>query len=223
MTDSFEQAFLAAVHDLNHGRLNDDPDVYLSTVPVARHDEFTRRLSALMAARGPAAGDEQPSESFQAALAAVAAVKASGGSAGILPGALRHLRKVRGLERDEIVDALAAEHGIGPSGRDALLRYYHQLETGSLLGPKLSHRLLRSLARIFDADPEDFIAAVRPVISGTNGSAGRGRLGVAPAMGRSSGADEPASAAAGGPRGRTIGPDPDVERVEHLFCGGPAA
>ncbi len=224
MSDAFEQAFLAAVDDLNHGRLDDDPDVYLRTVPVARHAEFTRRLSALMAARGPSAGDESHTESFQAAMAAVAAVKASAGPAGILPGALRQLRKARGIERDTIIDQLADEYEIGAGGRDALRRYYHQLETGSLLGPKLSHRLLRSLARIFEADVEDFIAAARPVTGG--GTGGRPRLGLAPAMGRSSGSDEPtagASGAAGSQRGRTIGPDPDVERVEQLFCGGPAA
>lgn len=227
MSDAFEQAFLAAVDDLNHGRLH-DPDIYLRTVPAARNDEFTRRLSALMAARGPAAGDEQHSESYEAALAAVAAVKAAGGPAGILPGALRQLRKARGIERDAVIDQLADEYTIGAAGHDALRRYYHQLETGSLLGPKLSHRLLRSLARIFDADAEDFIAAVRPAIgsAGATGGAGRTRLGLAPAMGRSSGSDEPARGPAetgGGARGRTIGPDPDIERVEQLFCGGPAA
>ena len=227
MSDAFEHAFLAAVDDLNHGRLHNDPDMYLRTVPAARHDEFTHRLSALMAARGPAADDEGHTESYAAAMAAVAAVKASGGSAGILPGALRQLRKARGIERDAIIDRLADEYEVGATGRDALRRYYHQLETGSLLGPKLSHRLLRSLARIFEADAEDFIAAVRPMISGavSGGASPRPRLGLAPAMGRSANSDEPAgdARASGAPRGRTVGPDPDVERVEQLFCGGPAA
>lgn len=225
MSDAFEQAFLAAVDDLNHGRLHDDPDVYLRTVPAARHNEFTRRLSALMAARGPAASDEGHTESHAAAMAAVAAVKAADGSAGILPGALKQLRKARGIERDTIIDRLADEYEVGATGREALRRYYHQLETGSLIGPKLSHRLLRSLARIFEADSEDFIASVRPTISGavSGGAGGRPRLGLAPAMGRSANSDEPAGSASGAARGRTVGPDPDVERVEQLFCGGPAA
>ena len=53
----FERAFMAAVDDLNAGRLNDDPGHYLAMVPTARHEEFTRRFSALMAARGPEPGD----------------------------------------------------------------------------------------------------------------------------------------------------------------------
>jgi transcriptional regulator with XRE-family HTH domain len=213
--DAFDQAFVAAIDDLNAGRLRDDPEHYLRTVPAARHAEFTRRLTALMAARGPADHDQPSAEAYDAALSAVAA---GAGSAGILPGALRRLRKARGIERDTVIDALAAEYDVGPTGRDALRRHYHQLESGALAGPNIAHRLLRSLARLLDSDGEDFIAAARAVVRE------RPPLGSAPAMGRSAGDSEqrrPAAPAAGP---RRIGPpDPDVELVERLFTGGPEA
>jgi hypothetical protein len=215
MMDAFDQAFLAAVDDLNAGRLHDDPDHYLRAVPAARHAEFTRRLTALMVARGPAGDDEISPAAYDAALAAVVAAS-GGGAAGILPGALRRLRKARGVERDVLLDALAAEYDVGPSGRDALRRYYHQLESGALSGPTIAHRLLRSLARQLDADGEDFIAAASAVVRGS--APGR----PAAAMGRSAGdrVQPPAQARSEGLMGR---PDPDVELVERLFTGGPDA
>lgn len=224
MSDTFEQAFMAAVDDLNAGRLSDDPGFYLRTVPAARHEEFTRRLSALMAARGPSGHDAVAGEAYDAALAAVAAVRATAGSSGILPGALRQLRKVRGIERETIIDALAEEYAVGPTGRDALRRYYHQLETGQLLGSRLSHRLLRSIARKLDADGEDFIAAARTAASRVAG-AGGGGLRAVPAMGRGAGESPaaPPRGAGGSDAGRVVGRDPDVELVEQLFCGGPDA
>jgi hypothetical protein len=175
MIDAFDHAFLAAIDDLNAGRLHDDPAHYLRMVPAARHDEFTRRLTALMAARGPADHDEITAEAYDAALSAVArAISPGAGPAGILPGALRRLRKARGIERDVLIDALAAEYELGPTGRDALRRSYHQLESGALAGPSIAHRLLRSLARHLDADGEDFIAAARGRIT-TDRRARRGR------------------------------------------------
>jgi hypothetical protein len=220
MIDAFDHAFLAAIDDLNAGRLHDDPAHYLRMVPAARHDEFTRRLTALMAARGPAGHDEITAEAYDAALSAVATAFSPGaGSAGILPGALRRLRKARGIERDVLIDALAAEYELGPTGRDALRRSYHQLESGALAGPSIAHRLLRSLARHLDADGEDFIAAARAVVGGS------ARLRPAPAMGRSAGGSqqqrrEPPPVA--GSR-RIDRPDADVELVERLFTGGPDA
>ena len=220
MSDTFEQAFMAAVDDLNAGRLVDDPRHYLATVPAARHEEFTRRLSALMAARGPSAHDAASGESYDVALAAVAAVKASAGRAGILPSALSQLRKARGIERETLVDELAAEYELGRAGREALRRYYHRLESGQLVGPKLSHRLLRSIAKKLDASGEDFICAARATVRKATGPS----LRAVPAMGRSSGSDEPAAESAIAGQGSTVPwREPDVELVEQLFCGGPDA
>jgi transcriptional regulator with XRE-family HTH domain len=217
MSDAFELAFMAAIDDLNAGRLADDPGHYLATVPTARHEEFTRRLSALMAARGPSAHDAVSREAYDAALAAVATVKASAGQAGILPGALSQLRKARGIERETLVEQLAVEYELGSAGREALRRYYHRLESGQLVGSKLSHRLLRSIAAKLDASSEDFISAARATVRASTGPSMR----AVPAMGRSSGLEEPATSAGAG-RGRTVpGREPDVELVEQLFCGGP--
>lgn len=212
--DAFDAAFLAAVDDLNAGRLHDDPGHYLRMVPAARHEEFTRRLAALMAARGPAAGEKITAEDYDAALAAVAGA----GAGGILPGALRRLRKARGVERDALIDALAAEYELGPAGRDALRRRYHQLESGALAGPNVAHRLLRSLARHLGADGEDFVEAARAAVGGLS------RARPAPSMGRSAGGSEPRRGATPAARSRPAGgPEPDVELVERLFTGGPYA
>lgn len=218
MSDAFDQAFMAALDDMNAGRLHDDPGHYLRTVPAARHEEFTRRLSALMAARGPGVHDRVSSEAYEAALSAVAAVTASAGPAGILPGALRQLRKARGIEREAIVDDLAAEYDIGGRGRDTLRRFYHQLESGQLVGPKISHRLLRSIAAKLDADGDDFISAARASVR----QAASPRLNAIPAMGR--GAGESAGGQTAAQRDERVARrDPDVELVERLFCGGPDA
>jgi hypothetical protein len=191
MTSAFDQAFLAAIDDLNAGC-----------------------LTALMIARGPAGHDDVSAEAYDAALSAVAAST----SAGILPDALRELRKLRGVERDALIDALAAEYGLGRAGRDALRRSYHELESGTLAGPRIARRLLRSLARHLDADADDFIAAARAVVR--RGPA----LQAAPVMGRSAGGSgqRPARAPAAGTR-RAGRPHPDVELVERLFTGGPDA
>jgi hypothetical protein len=221
MSDAFEEAFMVAVDDLNAGRLHENPNHYLRTVPALRHDEFTRRLTALMAARGPGSNDDITSEAYDAALSAVSAVNASAGSTGILPGALCQLRKIRGIERNTVIDALAAEYQVGPAGRDVLRRYYHQLESGALIGPNIAHRLLRSLAKLFDSDAEDFIAAVRP---SKRSNAARPTLTLAPSLGRSAGEAETWHAPDQAAEGRHfVGPDPDVELVERLFTGGPDA
>jgi hypothetical protein len=223
MIDAFDQAFLAAIDDLNAGRLHGDPEHYLRTVPDGRHAEFTQRLTALMAARGPADHDEITAEAYDAALSAVTAVTSGSGSAGLLPDALRRLRKLRGVERDTLIDALAAEYDIGPNGRGALGRRYHELESGALVGPGIAHRLLRSLAGHLDADGEDFIAAARTAARGP--ARRRSPLGAAPAMARGAGDREQrrGAKAAAGPRPASRRPDPDVELVERLFTGGPDA
>jgi hypothetical protein len=222
MIDTFDQAFLAAIDDLNAGRLHGDPEHYLRTVPAARHAEFTRRLTALMTARGPADHDEITAEAYDAALSAVTAVTSGSESAGLLPDALRRLRKLRGVERDTLIDALAAEYDIGPAGRDALRRHYHELESGTLAGPGNAHRLLRSLARHLDADGEDFIAAARAVARGA--ARPRSPLRTTPAMARGAGDREQRRGAKTVAAPRTVSrPDPDVELVERLFTGGPDA
>jgi hypothetical protein len=214
MTNAFDQALLAAIDDLNAGCLHDDPAHYLRAVPAARHAEFGRRLTALMVAAGPAGHDEAGTDAYDAALSAVAA----GTSAGLLPDALRELRKLRGVERDALIDALAAEYGLGRAGRDALRRSYHELESGALAGPGVAHRLLRSLARLLDADGDDFIAAARAVVR--RGPA----LRTAPVMGRSAGDARPPQAPATVAGSRRVGRShPDVELVERLFSGGPDA
>jgi hypothetical protein len=217
--DAFDQAFLAAVDDLNAGRLHDDPRHYLRAVPAARHGEFTRRLSALMAARGPAGHDEITSADYDAVLSAVATIEPGAAAAGILPGALRRLRKARGVERDTLIDALAAEYELGPTGREALRRHYHQLESGALIGPNIAHRLLRSLARQLDADGDDFIEAARAAVGGPLRSLQR----PAPAMGRSAGSEQRRDATPAARQRPAGGPDPDIELVERLFTGGPYA
>jgi hypothetical protein len=216
VSDAFEQAFLAAVDDMNAGQLN-APEHYLRAVPIARHAEFTRRLSALMATRGPC-GAEPTSEAFEAALGAVAAVRASAGQAGILPGALKQMRKARGIRPRDVVDALAAQYELGPGGREALREYYHQLESGELVGPNIAHRLLRSLADFFQAEFDDLRVAVRPSAN----AGGHARLRLAPAMGRGAGDDAGTAAVRPGDP-RAVGPDPEVELVRRLFTGGPDA
>jgi hypothetical protein len=222
MSDAFDHAFLAAIDDLNAGRLRDDPGHYLRSVPAARHAEFTRRLTALLVARGPADRDEVTADDYEAAVSAVAAVTSGSDSAGILADALRRLRKARAVERDVLIDALAAEYGVGPAGRDVLRRRYHELESGTLSGPTVAHRLLRSLARHLGADGEDFIAAAAAVARGSVAS--RSPLSTAPVMGRSAGRAPQRGVPARPARSRPIDrPDPDVELVERLFTGGPDA
>ena len=117
----------------------------------------------------------------------------------------------RGIEREQVVDALAADFGItGAAGRKALERNYHQLETGKLLGSKLKRSLMESLARIFQIDVRDLLAGARPTSDA--------QLPVAvPGMGRGGGhATSTRSALA-----EELLPDPEVERVERLFHGGP--
>jgi hypothetical protein len=213
----FEQAFARALDDLRHDRLA-DPDAYLSMVPAARHEEFVDALTAAMADRPPAAARVAAEEAQARALAAVAAVRADGGGpAGILPGALVALRRARGIERDDVLDHLAAEFELGERARPELKRFYHRLESGTLLGSNVSHRLLASLARRFGARVEDFVAAIQPT--------GPARGGAAPMMARGAGAGPGAARGGAAPAAapqRAL-PDPDAERVQRLFTGGPDA
>jgi hypothetical protein len=215
VSSALEQVFWRAVDDLNAGRV-EPVERYLELVAADQRDELAEMLASVLVTRGPAVGAvDTASEGYARALAAIDEVAASSGATGLLPGALRTMRHARGIERDAVVGALADEHGIaGADGRKALERYYHRLESGQLLGSRIARRLLVSLARIFDAEPEDFIAGARPAES----AAGPWRPAV-PAMGRGGG--EPARA-----RGRQpdlVGRDPEVDLVERLFTGGPDA
>lgn len=214
MSDGFEQAFTIALDDLNNDRL-EAPEEYLNMVPRARHDEFVAQLTAAMAERGPVEGvDELTAEAHQRALDALTQVRRNSGPCGILPGALIALRRARGIDRDAVLDHLAGEFSIGTSGRPALRRYYHRLETGALLGSKVSHRLLRSIATVLGARGDDFVAAAQP-------TGKQPRPIAVPAMGRGAGGSR-------GPRtvfdrsgaDREVAPDPNIELVERLFCGG---
>jgi hypothetical protein len=208
--EAFERAFWQAVDDLKEGEVKPIEN-YLRLVPRDQRDELGRMLADLLLARGPAPTAEGgESSGYKRAVAVVDEVLGSRGTAGILPGTLKAMRNARGIEPDAVVEALAADFGVeGEGGRRALARDYHRLETGNLLGSKLSRRLLASLAAVFGVDAADVTAAVRPAAKGP-------ALRSAPAMGRSGGAAAPS------PSHPPSGPaDPEVELVERLFHGGP--
>ncbi|HUY58506.1 MAG TPA: hypothetical protein VMV16_02235 [Solirubrobacteraceae bacterium] len=217
MTDhneAFDQAFWQAVDDMHAGAVK-PIESYLRLVPRHERDELGRMLADVLLARGAApTPSAQENEAYTRALAVIDDVLGSAGPAGMLPNALKTMRGARGIEPDEIVEKLAADFDItGTAGRKALERNYHRLETGTLLGTKLATRLLESLAQIFDIDVRDLVAGAQPT-----GKAPR--LTVAPAMGRGSGATGPSGR---GERAPDLLPDPEVERVERLFHGGPDA
>jgi hypothetical protein len=210
--EAFERAFWQALNDLKEG--TEKPiESYLRLVPREQRDELGRMLADLLLARGPAAPETADSEGYRRAVAVVDEVLGSRGVAGILPGTLKAMRNARGIEPDVVVERLATDFEVqGDEGRRALARNYHRLETGTLLGPKLSHRLLKSLASVFDVDLADVLAAARPASKGPG-------LKSVPAMGRSDGNRKP-------PQSRPTPakpPDPEVELVERLFHGGPDA
>jgi len=212
--DAFERAFEQALDDLRAGE--EKPiESYLRLVPEEDRPQLSQMLADVFLARGPGAepSGSGESEGYKRALAVVEEVLESRGTAGILPGSLKAMRNARGIEPDAVVAKLSADFEVeGEEGRQALTRNYHRLETGSLLGSKLSRRLLDSLARIFDVDVADVLAAARPAGDGPH-------LRSVPAMGRSGG-DRPT------PSSRSEAerlPDPEVELVERLFHGGPDA
>jgi len=211
--ETFERALEQALDDLRAGE--EKPiESYLRLVPEEDRPQLSQMLADILLARGPGAllSDETGSEGYKRALAVVEEVLGSRGTAGILPGGLKAMRNARGIEPDAVVGKLAADFEVeGEEGRQALARNYHRLETGTLLGSKLSRRLLDSLARIFDIDVADVLAAARPAGDGPS-------LRSVPAMGRSGG-DRPTPPSRSGERL----PDPEVELVERLFHGGPDA
>jgi hypothetical protein len=210
--EAFERAFWQALDDLKEGSEKPIED-YLRLVPREQRDELGRILADVLLARGPTpAPTAAESEGYKRAVAVVDEVLGSRGVAGILPGTLKAMRNARGIEPDAVVERLAADFEVqGEDGRRALARNYHRLETGRLLGSKLSRRLLGSLATVFDVDPAEVLAAARPASQGAS-------LRSAPAMGRSGGARAPSPSRPTAPP-----PDPEVELVERLFHGGPDA
>jgi hypothetical protein len=211
--EAFERVFWQALDDLKEG--SEKPiESYLQLVPRAQRDELGRMLADVLLARGPAPAPSAPeSEGYKRAVAVVDEILGERGAAGILPGTLKAMRNARGIEPDAVVEQLAADFDVqGEDGRRALARNYHRLETGKLLGSKLSRRLLGSLAAVFDVDAAEVAAAAKPAVKGPS-------LRSAPALGRSSSARTPSPSrpAAAGPL------DPELELVERLFNGGPDA
>jgi hypothetical protein len=211
--DAFERAFEQALDDLRAGE--EKPiESYLRLVPEEDRPQLSQMLADVFLARGPGGpSGASESEGYRRALAVVEEVLESRGTAGILPGTLKAMRNARGIEPDAVVAKLAADFEVeGEEGRQALARNYHRLETGALLGSKLSRRLLSSLARVFDIDVADVLAAARPAKDGPS-------LRSVPAMGRSADARTAPSSRSEAERL----PDPEVELVERLFHGGPDA
>ncbi len=212
--EAFDRAFWQAVGDMQAGAAR-PIECYLRLVPRHEHDELARMLADVLLARGPApTPSAEESKAYARAVAVIDELLGTSGPAGMLPKALKTMRDARGIEPDEIVEQLAVDFGIrGAAGRKALDRNYHRLETGKLLGTKLASRLLESLARIFEIDVQDLLAGAQPT-----GEAPR--LSAAPAMGRGAGAATPPRRTE---RASELLPDPEVERVERLFYGGPDA
>lgn len=211
---AFDHAFWQAVDDMNVGAAK-PIESYLRLVPSHERDELARMLADVLLARGPApTPSATESEGYARTLAIIDDVLGTESSSGILPSALKTMRDARGIDLDVVVERLAEEFEIvGAAGRIALERYYHRLERGKLLGTRLANRLTEALARIFDIDVRDLFAGAQPT-----GEAPK--LTAAPAMGRSSGSTGPPGRAA---RAEDVFPDPEVERVERLFTGGPDA
>jgi hypothetical protein len=214
-SDSFERAYWQALDDIQEGAAR-PIETYLVLVSREERDELALMLSDLLLARGAApTPSSEESEGYERAIAAIDAVLSDRKQAGILPGALMTMRRARGIEADAVVAAVASDFDIhGDSGLKALEQNYHRLETGKLLGTKLSSRLLESLARIFDIDPRDLIAGAR--VSGPVAP-----MKSVPAMGRTSGSSAATRRTQPGPNADAV--DPEVERVEGLFLGGPDA
>ncbi len=211
---AFDRAYLLALDDYNQGAAKEIGE-YLRLVSADEQAELATMIAATLTPRTPSgASAGEFAEGYERAMSAIGAVEASAGPTGVLPGALESMSRARGIEPDHVVTALAAEFDIASNeGIAALRRYYHRIRNGELLGSRIARRLLAALAKIFDAEPEDFIAAVRPVGAGP-------RLSAAPPMPRPAGNTRRAAAPVAAPSDL---PHPDEELVKRLFCGGPDA
>lgn len=211
---SFDRAYLLALDDHNRGAVKGIGE-YLRLVSADEQAELAALIVATLTPRRPAgASADALAEGYERAMSVIGAVDTSAGPTGVLPGALESMSRARGIEPDHIVAALAAEFDItSDDGLVTLRRYYHRMRSGQLLGSRIAHRLLAALARIFGAEPEDFIAAVRPI--------GRAPLlSAAPAMPRPAG-DTRSTAIRAEAEAQVS--HPDDEFVKRLFCGGPNA
>jgi hypothetical protein len=211
---AFDRAYLLALDDHNQGAVKDIGE-YLRLVPADEQAELATLIAATLTPRSPAgASADALAEGYERAMSVIGAIEASAGPTGVLPGALESMSRARGIEPDHIVAELAAEFDItSDDGLATLRRYYHRMRSGQLLGSRIAHRLLAALARIFDAEPEDFIAAVRPI-----GTAPL--LSAAPAMPRPAGDTRSTAIRA---EAEPQVSHPDDEFVKRLFCGGPDA
>lgn len=206
MSGLFEKAFWQALDDADAGEAK-PLDSYLELVPAVQRDELGLLLAKVFAAQGPGAhATPAESESYARALDVIQRVHSESGPTGTLPGLLIQIRHSRGIERDHVVDRLTAQFQLA-GGRDAVRRAYHQLESGQLLGSRLSRRLLTALGEVFAIDPGDLEAASEPT----------GRPPAAQpalAFGRESGRGASASAE----RGDDC--DTSDQQVRVLFTGG---
>lgn len=213
---AFDRAYMLALDDHNQGVVR-NLDEYLRLVPADERGELLSLISATLSPRHPAVEtDEDLAEGYSRAMAAIDAVDEQAGITGILPGTIEAMSRARGIEPDHVVASLADEFDIeSDDGKLALRRQFHRLRTGQLLGSRIAHRVLAAIARVFDAEPGDFIAAARPVASGP-------RLAAAPAMPRAAASDRIAPPVRGDDAS-TRETHPEVELVNRLFYGGPDA
>jgi hypothetical protein len=213
IVDAVEKAFLSAVEDLNAGRAK-PVERYLELVQRSEQEELADLLAMLFASRPPSVGETPSldSPSYQRALAALDALTENVGKTGILPGTLVSLRRVRGLRSQDVTDELARRFELGERARHRLEWLYHRLEAGQLAGGQLSRRLLAALAEIFGVDPEDFLTASEPRLSGASKRP-------APVTARRTGG-APAAPAAERVAAAPVEPDPELELIERLFGGG---
>lgn len=207
MSGLFEKAFWQAVDDADAGE-SKSLDSYLDLVPTDEQDELRALLAKVFAAQGPGTlPTPAQSESYARALDVIQRVRSETGSSGTLPGLLIQIRHSRGIERDHVVDRLTERFGLG-GARDAVRRAYHQLESGQLLGLRLSRRLLAALGEVFEIDAGDLEAASEP--TGPPPSA-------QPAMAFGRGSDRQGSVPDEGGGNPGAGAD---HRVRALFTGG---
>lgn len=207
MSGLFEKAFLQAVDDADAGE-SKPLDSYLELVPTDERDELRALLAKVFAAQGPGTrSTPAESESYARALDVIQRVRSETGPSGSLPGLLIQIRHSRGIDRDHIVDWLTERFNLG-GARDAVRRGYHELESGQLLGPRLSRRLLAALGEVFEIDPGDLEAASEPT-----GPPPAAQPAIAYGRGANrqvSGPDNPASSAVA----------PLDDQVRALFTGG---
>lgn len=71
---------------------------------------------------------------------------------------LLELRVVRGVRRDEVVDALVTSLGLDPSRRERVADRLHELETGQLEPRRVDRRVLETIAATLSARVADLLA-----------------------------------------------------------------